>query len=66
MQGVSNNKPDFRIQVKGLFGTDVKIFEVIGGENEKAAPKKKRDVSRIDRSPVVSSSPSQKQKRKRI
>ena len=24
MQGLTNNKPDFRIQVKGLFGTEVK------------------------------------------
>ena len=28
MQGLTNNKPDFRIQVKGLFGTKEKRFEV--------------------------------------
>ena len=28
MQGLTNNKPDFRIQVKGLFGTEEKRFEV--------------------------------------
>ena len=27
MQGLTNNKPDFRIQVKGLFGTKEKRFE---------------------------------------
>ena len=29
MQGLTNNKPDFRIQVKGLFGTEEKRFEVV-------------------------------------
>ena len=28
MQGLTNNKPHFRIQVKGLFGTEEKRFEV--------------------------------------
>ena len=32
MQGLTNNKPDFRIQVKGLFGTEEKRFEVVGGD----------------------------------
>ena len=27
LQGLTNNKPDFRIQVKGLFGTEEKRFE---------------------------------------
>ncbi len=30
VQGLTNNKPDFRIQVKGLFGTEEKMFEVVG------------------------------------
>ena len=27
LQRLTNNKPDFRIQVKGLFGTEEKRFE---------------------------------------
>ncbi len=48
MQGLTNNKPDFRIRVKGLFGTDEKIFEVIGGKG-KSAMKKQDDLGWIDR-----------------
>ena len=33
IQGLTNNKPDFRIQVKGLFGTEEKRFEVVCGNN---------------------------------
>ncbi len=35
MLGLTNNKPDFRIQVKGLFGTEEKRFEVVGGYKKK-------------------------------
>lgn len=43
MQGLANNKPDFRIQVKGLFGTEEKRFEVVGGDKKRPATKKKSD-----------------------
>lgn len=49
MQGLTNNKPDFRIQVKGLFGTEEKRFEVVGGDKKRSATKKKSDLGWIDR-----------------
>ena len=49
MQGLANNKPDFRIQVKGLFGTEEKRFEVVGGDKKRQATKKKSDLGWIDR-----------------
>lgn len=49
MQGLTNNKPDFRIQVKGLFGTEEKRFEVIDGDKKRPATKKKFDLGWIDR-----------------
>ena len=48
MQGLTNNKPDFRIQVKGLFGTEEKRFEVVGGYKKRPAIKKKSDLGWID------------------
>lgn len=49
MHGLTNNKPDFRIQVKGLFGTEEKRFEVVGGDKKRPATKKKSDLGWIDR-----------------
>ena len=49
MQGLTNNKPDFRIQVKGLFGAEEKRFEVFGGDKKRPATKKKPDLSWIER-----------------
>ena len=49
MQGLTNNKPDFRIQVKGLFGTEEKRFVVVGGGQKRPAAGKKSDLSWIDR-----------------
>ena len=49
VQGLTNNKPDFRIQVKGLFGTEEKRFEVVGGDKKRPATKKKSDLGWIDR-----------------
>ena len=49
MQGLTNNKPDFRIQVKGLFVTEEKRFEVIGGDKKRPVTKKKSDLGWIDR-----------------
>lgn len=50
MQGLSNNKPNFRIQVKGLFGTEEKRFEVVDGDKKRPAAKKKYDLGwMIDR-----------------
>ena len=49
MQGLANNKPDFRIQVKSLFGTEEKRFEVVGGDKKRPATKKKSDLGWIDR-----------------
>ena len=48
MQGLTNNKPDFRIQVKGLFGTEEKRFEVVCGDKKRSAAKKKSDLGWID------------------
>ena len=48
-QGLTNGKPDFRIQVKGLLGTEEKRFEVIGGAKKKSAKHKKDDLAWIDR-----------------
>lgn len=47
-QGLTDNKPDFRIQVKGLFGTDEKRFEVVGGDKKRPETKKKSDLGWID------------------
>ena len=49
LQGLTNNKPDFRIQVKGLFGTEEKRFEVVCGDKKRSAAKKKSDLGWIDR-----------------
>ena len=49
MQGLTNNKPDFRIQVKSLFGTEEKRFKVAGGGKTRPAPKKKSELGWIDR-----------------
>lgn len=43
MQGLTN-KPDFRIQVKGLFGTEEKRFEVVGSDKKRPTTKKKSDL----------------------
>lgn len=44
-QGLTNNKPDFRIRVKGLLGTE-KIFEVVGGKRK--ITRKRDDCSWTD------------------
>ena len=49
MQGLTNNKPDFRIQVKSLFGTEEKRFKVAVGGKKRPATKKKSDLGWIDR-----------------
>ena len=49
MQGLTNNKPDFRIQVKGWFGTEEKRFEVVGGDKKSYAAKKRSGLGWIDR-----------------
>ena len=48
-QGVTNDKPDFRIQVKGLLGTEEKRFEVLAGGRKKRTKQKKDDLAWIDR-----------------
>lgn len=45
-QGLTNNKPDFRIRVKELLGTEEKIFEVVGGRRK--ITRKRDDCSWID------------------
>lgn len=46
---IEENKSDFRIQVKDLFGTEEKRFEVVGGDKKRQATKKKSDLGWIDR-----------------
>ncbi len=48
-QGLTNGKPDFRIQVKGLLGTEEKRFEVLAGGRKKSINQKKDDLAWIDR-----------------
>ena len=48
-QGLTNGKPDFRIQVNGMFRTEEKCFEVIGGTKKKSVKHKKDDLAWIDR-----------------
>ena len=48
-QGLTNGKPDFRIQVKGMFRTEEKGFEVIGGAKKKSTKHEKDDLAWIDR-----------------
>lgn len=48
MQGLTDNKPDFRIQVKGLFGTEEKRFVVVEG-HKKTVTGNHTDLSWIDR-----------------
>lgn len=45
-QGLMNSQPDFRIRVKGLLGTEEKIFEVVGGKRK--ITRKRDDCSWID------------------
>ena len=40
LQGLADNKPCFKIQVKGLFNTDEKVFEVVSSKKRKPAAKK--------------------------
>lgn len=40
MQGMTNNKPDFRIRVKSLFRTEEKRFEVVGIDTKRSISKK--------------------------
>ena len=40
LQGLANNKPCFKIQVKDLFSMDEKVFEVVGAKKRKPAVKK--------------------------
>lgn len=49
MQGLTNNKPDLRIQVKNLFGTEKKRFDVVGSDTKRSISKKKSDLEWIDR-----------------
>ncbi len=49
MQGLTNNKPDFRIQLKDMLETEEKRFEVVGGDKKRPATKKKSDLGWIDR-----------------
>ena len=49
MQGLTNNKLDFRIQGKGLFETEEKRFEVAVGDKKRPATKNKSDLGWIDR-----------------
>ena len=49
VQGLANNKPDFRIQVKGLFRTEEKRVEVVGGDKKRPGSKKKSDRGWGDR-----------------
>ena len=48
-QGLTNGKPDFRIQVKGLLGTEEKCFEVLTGGRKKSTNQKKDVLAWIDR-----------------
>ena len=48
-QGLTNGKPDFRIQVKGLLGTEEKRFEILAGGKKKSTNQKKDDLAWIDR-----------------
>ena len=49
MQGLTNNKPDFRIQVKGLLGTEEKRFEVVGGDKKRSAVRHRAGVPLANR-----------------
>ena len=48
-QGLTYGKPEFRIQVKRLLGTEEKSFEVLTGGRKKSTNQKKDDLAWIDR-----------------
>ena len=48
-QGLTNGKPDLRIKVKGMFGTDEKRFEVISDGEKRTTKHKKDDLAWIDK-----------------
>lgn len=48
LQGLANNKPCLKIQVKGLFGTDEKIFEIMESKKRKSATKKITNRNWVD------------------
>lgn len=50
VQGVSDNKPNLRVQVKGMFSTEEKVFEVMdNGRNNVKNSKKQNNIDWIDR-----------------
>lgn len=48
-QGLADDKPCFKVQVKSILGMDEKIFEVVSPKKQKPAVKKKDSRNWIDK-----------------
>ena len=48
LQGLANNKPCLKIQVKGFLGTDEKIFEIMESKKRKSVTKKITNRNWVD------------------
>ena len=48
LQGLTDNKPCLKIQVKGIFGTEEKVFEIVESKKKKPIAKKKNNRNWID------------------
>jgi hypothetical protein len=55
LQGLQNEQPCLKIQVKGLLSTDEKQFGIIENQKKRhsAKPNKKRDLSWIDELEII-------------
>lgn len=49
LQGLTDNKPCFKIQVKGIFGTKERVFEVVTSKKQKPVAKKRNNCDWIDK-----------------
>lgn len=48
LQGLSDNKPCFKIQVKGIFSTEEKVFEIVESKKKKSVVKQKNNRNWVD------------------
>lgn len=49
LQGLTDNKPCFKIQVKGIFSTEEKVFEIVESNKKKPIVKQKNNRSWVDK-----------------
>lgn len=49
LQGLTDNKPCFKIQVKGIFSTEEKVFEIVESRKKKSVAKQKNNCNWVDK-----------------